>query len=273
MINVVDRVPTYPNRVKITKTNGTSEYVTWERADEPTVAGTPINKALFDSIAADIGLSKHTTLYVSKAGSDTLGNGTAANPYATITKALSTVPKNLNGFDVKIHIDSGTYAEDVEIARFSGGNIILTGDDGDAVSIKSLRVLYGAMVQITYIHLTVTGMYENNAISVTQGSLICLTDVTSNGAANNALYATRNAFCMFDVFTINNAVAVCINAASRSSVYAGTIQGTGNKGISVQSANGSVVAFRSRNIEAAATYLTLNGGRIYTESQTSTPNY
>ena len=44
MINVVDRVSTYPGRVKITKADGTSEYVTWERADQPTVPGTPINK-------------------------------------------------------------------------------------------------------------------------------------------------------------------------------------------------------------------------------------
>lgn len=45
-----DRVPTQPNRVKITKSDGTSEYVTWERADLPTQEGTPINKAtLFSS--------------------------------------------------------------------------------------------------------------------------------------------------------------------------------------------------------------------------------
>ena len=75
MINVVDRVSTYPGRVKITKSDGTSEYVTWERADQPTVEGTPINKALFDSIAADIGLTNDTTVYVSKSGSDTYCKG------------------------------------------------------------------------------------------------------------------------------------------------------------------------------------------------------
>lgn len=40
-----DRIPTQPGRVKITHSNGTTEYVTWERADEPTQEGTPINKA------------------------------------------------------------------------------------------------------------------------------------------------------------------------------------------------------------------------------------
>lgn len=273
MINVVDRVPTYPNRVKITKSNGTSEYVTWERADEPTVPGTPINKALFDSILSDIGLAKHTTVYVSKAGSDTLGDGSASNPYATITKALNALPKNLNGYDARISIDSGTYSEDVEIARFGNGNIVLTGEAGDSVSIKSLRVLYGATAVTEHIELTISGAYSNNCIAVTQASLICLAAVTTNGAANNALYASRNAFCMFGTITINNSNLIGIHATSRSSVYAGNVLGSNNKGTSIQSTNGSMVAFATRNIEAAATFLTQNGGRIYTESQASTPNY
>ena len=54
MIEVKDRVSTYPGRVKLTKANGSSEYVTLERADAPTQEGTPINKALFDSIEADL---------------------------------------------------------------------------------------------------------------------------------------------------------------------------------------------------------------------------
>ena len=54
MIEVKDRVSTYPGRVKLTKMDGSSEYVTLERADSPTQEGTPLNKALFDSIATDL---------------------------------------------------------------------------------------------------------------------------------------------------------------------------------------------------------------------------
>lgn len=51
MIDVKDRVPTRPNRIKLTdESTGVVKYYVWERADEPTVAGTPINKALFDSM-------------------------------------------------------------------------------------------------------------------------------------------------------------------------------------------------------------------------------
>lgn len=56
-----DRVPKYPGRVKITRSDGTSEYVTIERADEPVSGneGTPLNKAtlLSDDTAAQLKLT------------------------------------------------------------------------------------------------------------------------------------------------------------------------------------------------------------------------
>lgn len=56
-----DRVPKYPGRVKITHADGTSEYVTLERADDPVSGneGTPLNKAtlLSDDTAAMLGFT------------------------------------------------------------------------------------------------------------------------------------------------------------------------------------------------------------------------
>ena len=60
MIDVKDRIPTQPNRKKITYDDGRIEYAKIEYADNPTEAGTPINKVLFDSIRTD--LSKALTL-------------------------------------------------------------------------------------------------------------------------------------------------------------------------------------------------------------------
>ena len=49
-----DRISSKPNRIKITHENGSVEYVTWERADEPLQEGTPLNKAtLFSSAVED----------------------------------------------------------------------------------------------------------------------------------------------------------------------------------------------------------------------------
>ena len=45
-----NRIPTKPGRIKLTDDSGNSQYYTMERADEPTVEGTPLNEAtLFDS--------------------------------------------------------------------------------------------------------------------------------------------------------------------------------------------------------------------------------
>lgn len=47
-IAFVDRESRYPNRYKITKSNGSSELVTLERADDPVTVGTPLNAGTFN---------------------------------------------------------------------------------------------------------------------------------------------------------------------------------------------------------------------------------
>jgi hypothetical protein len=47
MKDFVDRLPTEVGRRKITHADGTSEYVTVEMADNPTVIGTPLNREAF----------------------------------------------------------------------------------------------------------------------------------------------------------------------------------------------------------------------------------
>ncbi len=53
-VDVKDRVPTKPNRRKITFDDGTVVYANIEYADEPTEQGTPINRELFQKVAADV---------------------------------------------------------------------------------------------------------------------------------------------------------------------------------------------------------------------------
>lgn len=54
MIEVIDRIPTYPGRVKLIPVAGQPDTYDMVRADEPIEPGTPINKALFDSYASKI---------------------------------------------------------------------------------------------------------------------------------------------------------------------------------------------------------------------------
>lgn len=54
MIEVIDRVPTYPGRVRMTPVAGQANTYDMVRADDPIEPGTPINKALFESIAVEM---------------------------------------------------------------------------------------------------------------------------------------------------------------------------------------------------------------------------
>lgn len=49
-----DRQSTYPNRYKMIAADGRVTYVTLERADEPTVLGTPLNANTFNGWAEEI---------------------------------------------------------------------------------------------------------------------------------------------------------------------------------------------------------------------------
>lgn len=59
MIEVIDRVPTYPGRVKLTPVEGKENTFDMVRADAPIEAGTPINKALFDSVREELTALQH----------------------------------------------------------------------------------------------------------------------------------------------------------------------------------------------------------------------
>ena len=49
-VDFKDRVPLHPGRIKLFPVEGQPDTFTMERADEPIVEGTPLNKAAFDSI-------------------------------------------------------------------------------------------------------------------------------------------------------------------------------------------------------------------------------
>lgn len=54
MIEVKNRMPTYPGRVKMTPVAGAANTFDMVRADEPLEEGTPINAVLFESIRNDV---------------------------------------------------------------------------------------------------------------------------------------------------------------------------------------------------------------------------
>lgn len=54
---MLDRVPQYPGRIKLTPVQGQPGIYDMERADSPSEIGTPLNKQLFDHALAAIGVT------------------------------------------------------------------------------------------------------------------------------------------------------------------------------------------------------------------------
>lgn len=270
-IKFVDRVPTYPNRIKFTAENGAVTYGVWERADSPTVVGTPINAANLNAMQQSSGLTSSTVLHVSTSGSDNTGNGTSASPYATITKALNAIPKNLNGYTATINIAAGTYYEDITIGGYIGGNIVLSGTSGDDVSISSLRIVETDFVQISNIQLTITGGATNGALFVRNSSLAAWTTITLSGEASRGIHCPLGGNVYVSSAVISNKTDA-VYAEQYSNVHVSTLSGNSNT-TGIRANNGGKVTYGSNSLGATVATATAAGGRIYSSAQTSVPNY
>ena len=90
MKDFIDRVPLNPGRRKITYEDGTSEYVTVEMADEPTVVGTPLNRAALMNVQGFS--SEDTTISTSgNVTTVTITHSDGGKTVTTITKNSSTL--------------------------------------------------------------------------------------------------------------------------------------------------------------------------------------
>lgn len=270
-IKFVDRVPTYPNRIKFTAEDGTVKYGVWERADEPTVVGTPINAANLNAMQRSSGLTASMMIYVSTSGSDNTGNGTSASPYASITKALSTIPKNLNGYTATINIAAGTYYEDVTINGYIGGNVVLTGSQDNSVSINSLQVIETDFVQVSNILLTLSAGTANGALYIRNSACIIWKPVSMLGVANRGIYCTIGGSVYISSAIISEKTDA-VFAEQGGSVHVSTIGGSANA-TGLRAVNGATVSYINNSMASTVATATFNGGRIYTGAQTSIPNY
>lgn len=131
-------------------------------------------------------LETNRTIYVALTGDDAAGNGELASPFRTISRALSVIPRNLNGYTATIVIADGIYDEDVFVQGFSNGSLKIYSTTssklGDSCKIKSITVKEcSGYVLISGIYFTNTEDscirgYASTAILVDY----CKTDVSSS---------------------------------------------------------------------------------------------
>ena len=275
---VVDRIPTYPGRVKLVPVSGQTDVYDLVRADQPVEEGTPINKALFDQKAYV--LTEDVVVYVSPTGNDMTGDGTSAKPYATIQAAVDSLPKVLDGHIATISIAAGTYAGRVVMSGFQGG-IVELGVAGRSVTVNGIQISGCSVVRVN-ISVTRSATYVGSLFIVRNGSHVQINNpITINGASaeisgivvesGSTLIALPDATSALKT-TINNCVYNAIYATGGSRVSMVDLAGS-NNGVGIRSDGGSVVSYSTRTLTATTANITTNGGRIYTGAQTSIPNY
>lgn len=271
-INWVDRVATHPGRVQLTPVQGQTNIYDMERADEPTVAGTPINAANLNAMQKNMGLDANKTVYVAVSGSDATGNGSSTAPYQTITKALSTIPKNLNGYTATINIEAGNYAENVAIFSFGNGKIIFNGNGSD-ITISTLNVSTYSNCLFTNMTRLTLNPTQDVGIRVAEGAILNIEVPLSIGGTPTSGISVRSAlFTCRNTIIINNATIDAVVVFDGGRVYISQISGSGNK-TGLSASYGGVIHYSSSAIGANVPLFTSTGGRIYSGSQTSIPNY
>lgn len=266
--NVTDRVPLYPGRVKMTPVSGQANTYDMVRADSPVQEGTPINKALFDKKADT--LTADATVYVTKSGNDSTGDGTSARPYLTIQAALNSVPKNLGGHIVNIHIGAGTYAGAVDVEYFSGGRVNLTGNAGAAVVIQGIVTVREAVVNVENIALTIA----NNYIYVTECGWFNLASpatLTCYGSSHAVYTRFGSHACLGGNVVANNTTSSAFRCGENSTMYLFEPSGSGN--VVGMYAQGGTIWYRVNNVVATTDYTTAHGGRVFSGAQTLPPKY
>lgn len=203
------------------------------------------------------------TVYVASTGSDTSGKGTSVSPYATITKALSTIPRNITDKNVTISIAAGTYLDNVVIKGFTGTlNIVTTG----LATIRSLTI-DGCNVTHSGSQLNVqAGIVLTNGASFT-GSAILYIGVATTGVS----VQSGSSFAVFNTITISNAT-IAAEVYGNARAYFAILAGTGNSSGLVVT-NGGIATYGSMSLAATTQRTTNTGGRIYSGAQTSVPNY
>ncbi|NLL92502.1 MAG: hypothetical protein GX222_08875 [Ruminococcaceae bacterium] len=124
------------------------------------------------------------SLYVSSTGSDTTGDGTEQNPYATIQKAISVLPKHLS-HDATIYVDGDT-AGGINISGFTGAKLNIAPKTSSQIYHMTGRVLVEnnhCPVEISYCYSDYAAVSGTQVFTASNNSGI--TKVVNCGASTS----------------------------------------------------------------------------------------
>lgn len=269
-VEVKDRIPTYPGRVKLTPVSGQTDTYTLERADMPIDPGTPMNKLLFDHKADT--LAEDVTVYVANTGNDITGDGSFDTPFATIQKAIDALPKHLGGHTAEISVGFGVYPERLTVKDFSGGRLII-GKPGEVFIINGIDIINSSFVETNIYQIDrVDGSSQpvfiakdgSNVVIGSDMTIDCMDTQSVGMAAENNSHV---AFKMEKTLTANNCL-FAVTAQWCSFVSLHTVTGTNNV-FGFSASQGAIVSYRNDSTEKMWSNNADSGGLLLTGNNSS----
>ena len=249
----VDRVPSKPGRVKITPENGgTPYYAIMERADEPSVAGSPLSAANLNAAQENLAYSTtdgaHTIkrVYVATNGKDTNTGNTTSVPMASVRAAIRKYAKFHKYMD--IYLLDGTYTEDIGTISTDNCSLSIRSEsqDMDKVTINMAVMLESHMNQLRLYNITLNmTALDQRVLSNNAGQLyayrVRLNMPTASTSACINVYNGSSAFLSECVVNSAKGAAIYGNQALWIRAYNCTSERTVPLGVYAN--NGSVIEY------------------------------
>ena len=220
------------------------------------VAGATTTDAL-NTLAGAVGgavLTSDVTYYVDTTGDDA-NDGTAGTPFATVSKALSMLPKQFQGARATINIASGTYdLSFVVVEGFYGeGELDIYGATAPSKPVVNSLLIRGCSLNsVTAAYLDPDFIQVRNSERVTVHALKC-----DNRTVNiEDAYGCYVFGCEF----IN--APTCIYSNRNSYVTIASNYGSGNTKVLEANAGGTIVKWGNVGITGTTAETVTNGGLI-----------
>lgn len=221
-----------------------------------------------------VGAFPSDTVYVAPTGNDTTGKGTSDAPFASVTKALSVIPKDLGGQVITVNIANGTYTEDkINVDRFYGGELRIVGESASAkptITNGFYAIRCSAVVVFENLAVKVNTANPGIEVHYCDRVVISSVDATCPTVNENTAFhvaSVSRAYIIDSTSTNCNAALVC----SGAEVYLQSLTGTNNNYGIRCSVGGKVGGTLSLGVNIL--YESTTGGRIYADAQTNIPRY
>lgn len=268
-IEFIDRQPTKPGRIKLTPENGEAAfYATMERADEPTVNGTPLSAGNLNeaqetlAYTTEDGISTWKRVYVSPTGSDDNDGVSNARAMATIKGAIRKYAKWYKQIDV--YLADGTYTENIGAVALDQCSLSIrsTSENRDGVTINMATMLETHVNLFRLFNLTLNVTDASvRAVSINAG-LGYLYNVKINmptASTQNCInvYNGSSAWVMECVINAGTGAAVYGNQAMHIRAVNCTSERTLKRGFYAN--NGAVIEYTPTITATQMTYQAMGG--------------